>query len=150
MIGKIMITIAIALSIVLVSLMSSDSTVNAQRPPRFTADTGVITPGPNQLVRLSVSAGDISGDGITIEFTSVGYTQGLCNNEGVCRHAASSQMTTPPIRLMPGEAASLDLIAAGTYGRGIVISNSRNVRVNAQIIDVATGNVDAIIGVLIS
>ena len=145
-----MITIALALSIVLVSLMSSDSSVQAQRPQRFTADTGVMTLGPNQLVRLSVAAGDINNDGlpVVVEFTSAGYTQGPCNNDGVCKHTVLSQMTTAPIRLMPGEAASLNL-TAGTYGRGIVISNSRNVRVNAQIIDVATGNVDAIIAILI-
>lgn len=145
---KIMITIALALSIFLVSLMSSDSSVQAQRQPRFTADTGVITPGPNQRVRLSV-VGDWNGDGRDdIGLRAITYSQGNCSPDGVCIHTPSSQ-TSSRIMPMPGEAATFDIPNTGSGVRGIVTSN-RPMVVNAQIIDVETGNVDAIIAILIS
>jgi hypothetical protein len=51
---KITLTVALVVSVVLVSLMSSDAPVRAAPPQRFKVDTGVIIPGPNQKLRVTV------------------------------------------------------------------------------------------------
>ncbi len=141
---KITLSIALALSVVLLSLMSSDSSVQAAR--QFTADTGIVSLGPNQILRLTVAEQD---DPFFFDAAAIRYAGGICNSEGVCKHTVASQ-TSNRIRLMPGEAASFDIPGTGNWGvRGIVTSNRRMV-VNAQIIDVETGNVDAIIAILIA
>ena len=135
---KIILSIALILSVILVSMISSDSTTLAQQPQRFTADTGVVTLGPNQVLRVTVATGDLNGDDTaSVRLRWIEYTQGVCNSGGVCKHAVASQTTTNPITLMPGEAASLDLVAT-TFGRGIVLSR-RDVRATAAIINTLTG-----------
>ena len=140
---RITLTIALALSIVLLSLISSDSTANAAPPQRFRADTGLATLGPDQFLRITVAAGDIEGDAqISLNFIKIEFMQGSCNG-GVCRHTVSSQIPSGPMTLMSGEAVSIDIVRSpGTSGvRGIIISNRRDVQVNALIIDTVTGEV---------
>lgn len=139
---KITLSIALVLSVVLLSLMSSDSSVQAAR--EFRADTGIVSLGANQILRLTVAEQD---DPFLFDAAGIRYAGGICNSEGVCKHTVASQ-TSNRIRLMPGEAASFDIPGTGNWVRGIVTSNRRMV-VNAQIIDVETGNVDAIIAILI-
>ncbi len=143
---RITLSFALALSVVLLSLMSSDSTVQAAR--QFTADTGIVSLGANQILRLTVDP----TDNTVVYFRRMVYTQGICNSAGVCRHAVSSQTTAIWTNQgeIPSEIPSFDISGTGNWGvRGIVTSNRRMV-VNAQIIDVETGNVDAIIAILIS
>src|SRR6266566_9772797 len=120
-------------------------TAKGQPPQRFKADTGVVTLGPNQILRITVgpNIGDNAGN-VIVRFGRTTYTQGPCTTDGVCELSGNNTFTGP-ITLMPGEAASCDILAAGTYGRGIVMSNTRNVRVNASIIDTVTGRVSVIV-----
>ena len=132
---RITLSIALCLSVVLVLLTSSDSTVKAQQQGRFFAyDTGIVTLGPNQALRVGVV--NYRETDFNVRFRRMEYIQTACNG-GVCKLAAASQTTTNPITLMPGEAASLELVAT-TYGRGIVLSR-RDVRVTAAIINTLTG-----------
>lgn len=140
---RITLSIALVLSIVLVSLMSSDSTANAARPQRFVADTGMIPLGPNQLLRVTVvPVADGPIHSVIFTFTTNHFgPQGTCNG-GVCKHFISSQTTSDPITLAPGEAASVD-IASGQTAQvrlhfGSVLPN---VQMNALIIDTTTGAV---------
>lgn len=128
-----------ALSLILVSLLSSDSAVRAQQTRRLvTFDTGVVTLGPNQLLRLTVTGGDFNADGdTTVGFRGIKYTQGVCGG-GVCQLMNAGSTTSGPHTLAAGEAISLDLVAT-TYGRGIVSSNRKNVRVTASIVNTLTG-----------
>src|SRR5688572_10468012 len=91
-------SIALALSVVLLSVMSSDSAANTQPPPqRFRADTGLIIPGPHQILRLTIAAGS-GDDQITfVRFRRMEYQQGTCDSAGVCKHALSSQTITDRI-----------------------------------------------------
>lgn len=140
------ITFSLALvSILLLSLMSSHSTTNAQqRPQRFRADSGLMIPGPHQILRITVAAGS-GDDRITfVRFRRREYMQATCDSAGVCKHVLSSQTITDPIMLAPGEAALFD-ITDGTSNtilrvRGEVESNRPNVTVTAQIIS-QTGEV---------
>ncbi len=143
---RITLSIALVLSIVLVSLMSSDSTANAARPQTFVADTGMISLGANQLLRITVApvAGVVVPTGsVTFTIDNVSYAQGTCNG-GVCKYSSSSQTTSGPITLAPGEAVSVDT-ATGTSGQFRLTFNGQttvsNVLVNALIIDATTGAV---------
>ncbi len=139
---KITLSIAFVLSIVLVSLMSSDSTVKAQNQIKIIGDTGVITLGPNQKLRVTVLGYGSFGELPRVRFTQTKYAQVACNG-GVCKLAAVSQTASDVITLQSGEAALFDMI--DPQGQVKILSNSRNVRVNALIIDTVTGDVVSLI-----
>ena len=128
--------LALAVSVILLSLARYDSATQAQQRDRlFQWDTGVVSLGPNQVLRLT---GDWNGDGdTTVGFREIKYGQGACNGT-VCKLIPISTTTSGPHTLANGEAISLELIAT-TYGRGIVTSNRRNMRVTASIINTTTG-----------
>ena len=142
---KIILSIALFLSIGLVSLTSSDSPVAAQNQLRIVADSGFIAATLDQdinslRVTVNTGAGD---DAIAVRFRRIDYTQIACDG-GICKHEISAQTTSDPIILQPGEAVSLNVQGnqIGTDGvRIVVLSSSRNVRVNGSIIDAVTGAV---------
>ena len=140
---RITLSIALVLSIVLVSLMSSDSTAKAQNQISIVADTGLITLGPNQILRLTIKAPRDPASGITTGFRRIEYSQGVCSG-GICKHTISSQTTSPPITLESGEAASFDIPNTAFGVRALVESNRRDARVTVQIIDTATGQVTSV------
>jgi len=129
-------SVALAVSVILLSLASSDSATQAQQRSRlFHWDTGVVSLGPNQVLRIT---GDWNGDGdTTVGFREIKYGQGACNG-AVCKLITISTTTSGPHTLAAGEAISLELVAT-TYGRGIVTSNRRDMRVTASIINTSTG-----------
>ena len=129
-------TITLAVSVILLLLVSSDSTTQAQlRGKLFHWDTGVVALGPNQVLRI---VGDWNGDGdTTVSFREIKYGQGACNS-AVCKLVIIGTTTSGPHSVAAGEAISLELVAT-TYGRGIVTSNRRDVQVTASIINTLTG-----------
>ncbi len=138
---RITLSIALALCVVLVSLMSSDRAAKAEPPQRFSADTGIVMSGPGQIVRLTVAKG-FGNNPDNICIVAIGYGQGTCNGDGVCKHAVTSQ-TRSDVTLMRGEGASFDIPNTAFGVRGVVLSNSRKARVNALIINSATNEVVA-------
>ena len=128
-----------ALSLISVSLFSFDSSVRAQQTRRIaTFDTGIVALGPNQILRLTIT-GDFNNDGdVTVGLRGIKYAQGVCGG-GVCQLVNAGATTTGPLTLAAGEAISLDLVAS-TYGRGIVSSSRKNVRVTASIINTLTSD----------
>ena len=140
-------SIALVLSVVLLSLLSSDAKAKAQPPQRSMFDTGIIAPSPNQILRITINWGD-GAEQAVVRFRRMEYAPGSCNTDGVCKLNVASDTTSPGITLMPGEAASLDFIGGHevTHGvRGVVISNRPNVRVNTLIIEATTGAIVACI-----
>jgi hypothetical protein len=75
-----------AVSLILVSLLGSNSPVRAQQARRIvTFDTGVVTLGPNQMLRLTIAAGDFTNDGdTTVGLRGIKYAQGASGG-GVCQ-----------------------------------------------------------------
>ena len=144
---KLTLSIALALGIVLVSLTSTDWPVGAEPPQRFVFDTGLIKVGAGQLPLVSVAAGDFNGDGSVSGTDFVvrrfEYAQGPCTGDGVCRQAIESQTISDPMRLLPGQAASIAVDPSdptgGIYVRAVVVSNKRSALVTASIIDTVTG-----------
>ena len=139
---RIMFSIALTLSLALISLMSSDSTAKAQNQIRVVADTGVITLGSNQILRLTVVGALDLNDLYLFRVNKRSYAQSACS-DGICKLAVASQTTTNPITLMPGEAVLIDIVGQEQqHGvRGVILSNRRNVQVTAMIINNLTGEV---------
>jgi hypothetical protein len=86
---------------------------------------------------------------LTVRFRRVEYMQDACNPEGVCKLTVSSQTTSAPITLMPGEAASIDFPSNSGGVRGVVMGNFigtdfRNVRVTVMLIG-PTGSIEAFV-----
>lgn len=133
---SIALAITLAISVSLLLLVNSESTTQAQlRGKLFHWDTGVVTLGPNQVLRI---VGDWNGDGdTTVGFREIRYGQGACNG-AVCKLVIISSTTSGPHNVPAGEGISLDLVAT-TYGRGIVTSNRPDVQVTASIINTSTG-----------
>ena len=146
------ITLSIALTFsVLVSLVSLPATAHATPPPqRFRADSGVVTLGPDQKLRVTVAAGDINGDNaIQVRFRWMQYAEQTCSGmPAVCRHMVVSQSVTPAEALGPEDALSLDLNGAGIGGTGavrvVVESNSPNTRILGIVFDTSTQRIVAI------
>jgi hypothetical protein len=132
---SIALAVALAVSGILLLLASSDSVSQAQQRRLFQWDTGVVSLGPNQVLRIT---GDWNGDGdTTVGFREIKYGKGACHGT-ICKLVTISTTTSGPHTLAAGEAISLELVAT-TYGRGIVTSNRRDMRVTAAIINTTTG-----------
>ena len=129
-------TVAAAITLVLLLVVSFDSTTQAQlRGKLFHWDTGVVALGPNQVLRIM---GDWDGDGdTTVAFREIKYGQGACQG-AVCKLVVIGTTTSGPHNVAAGEAISLELVAT-TYGRGVVTSNRRDVQMTASIINTLTG-----------
>jgi hypothetical protein len=136
---KITLTLVLVLGGLLVTLTSSDSTARAQQQARFRADTGIVTLGPNQVLRVTATGDTDGADLLAVRFRRMQYAQGACNG-GVCKLASVTDLIIDPITLMPGEGASVDLAQAGFNGVRIVVQASRrNVRATAMIVNTLTG-----------
>ena len=117
--------------------------VPAQPPPsRFIAETGLIIPGPHLKLRLIVTATGKAA--VTVRFRQMAYMPDGCDADGVCKLSVSSEATSAPITLNPGEASSMELLAT-TYGRGSVITSSQDARVTLQIVDTVTGETQSVL-----
>lgn len=143
---RIVLSIALALSVVGLSLMSSDSMAQAQQRVRFRADTGAVRLGPNQGLRVTVAAPVDGADFLAVRFERFEYSQGVCNSEGLCKHMTLTKTGTGTLNLTAGEAASIvDYVDPDELLRVVVESNRSGARVTAQIIDVATNEVVAVV-----
>jgi hypothetical protein len=142
---KMTLSLMLALSMLL-SLVGFATTAQGQQPKRRPIlDTGLVTLGFNQVLRVSVAAGDVNGDGsASIAFREITYMPVGCD-AGVCKHTIASQNTTSPVELMLGEASCIDGTSNTMMLRIVVLSNNPSVRVNAVIVDLTTGNIIAIL-----
>lgn len=105
---RIALTIALAVSVLSLALVSSDSTARAQKPNKATWDTGVVTLGPNQILRITVALGDTGTNDVNVRFRRMEYSPGTCDG-GVCVHNVSSQITSAPVSLAQDQGASMDI-----------------------------------------
>jgi hypothetical protein len=141
---KIILSVALVTSIILVSLVVSDRAVNAEPPQRYTYDTGIIPRGPNQILRVTVTGALDLNDLYIFRANQQSYTQAACES-GICRLAVAAQILSDPIALTAGEAASMDVTPPSNSqaARVVVASNRPNLRVNATLIDAVTGEATA-------
>ena len=138
--------VTLSLAFVFCVLLSS-TTAMAQGGVKPIADCGMIPLGPNEELRLTVAVGDVNNDNIRVRFRLIEYTAGICTGP-VCKHLVMSQTTSPALMLNANEAASTTFPAAVgeevRYVRGVVLSDSPNVRVRGIVFDTSTQRINAI------
>jgi hypothetical protein len=123
--------------LVFLSLASLAPTVQGQLPQRFVVDSGLVTLGPNQVLRLGITIQTDTGE---VYFRRMEYMQDACSG-GVCKHTLASQTRSGPMRLASGEAASMDIPNTGFAVRGVVVTNRRSAQVSIHVIDATTGDI---------
>ena len=138
---RILLSVAVVLTVVVFSALRNDPMANAAAPQRYAYDTGVITFGEDQILRITVALGDTGTHATAlVGFRTAQYSTGACSG-GVCGHAISSQTNSSPTTLAAGEGVSLNLLGT-TYGgdgvRATVLSDAKNLRVTMLVIDAAT------------
>ena len=133
-------SITLTLSLLL-SLVSLPATAQGQQARRFRADTGVVTPGMGQILRVTVAAGAEPNDFLRVRFAWMKYIVVDCEHSLVCRHVVQSRGTTTPVLLDSNNSASFDIQGTGAGVRVMVQVDNANVNADAQIINVATGEV---------
>jgi hypothetical protein len=138
---RIILSIVLVLSVALLALTKSDSTVNAEKPQKFAWDTGLVSLGPNQILRVVSVDGELGGGLYGEVIKRFEYRQTACSG-GICKHSIAAQTISPPLALAPNESASIDTQSGGLW-RIVIVSSNRNLRVNALIIDTVTGEVTA-------
>lgn len=140
---KIIFSIALVLSIVLISLMSSDSTAQAQRNRSFLYDSGVVRPGPDQmLIGLLVPSGFQDNQATNVRSRKMQYSQDSCSGS-LCKHSVASETVSDPVSLAIGEGMSDTVALAPTSSGARIVfeSNNPNLQVIGQVVDVETGAV---------
>jgi hypothetical protein len=137
---KIILSITLVLSMTILLLTSSDSTVKAQNQLKIIAETGVVTLGPNQRLRLTVNTG-AGNDIIKLRFRRQEYVETETTG-GIRKLAVASQEISDLITLAPGEAASYNVseLALGReLGCFAYSDGNQNIHVNLEIVDLVTG-----------
>ena len=142
---RIRLSVALVLGLVMLAQMSSDSTAIAQQGGRRSVtDTGILTLGANEVLRLTVTPKDRALTGtIMVRFRRLEYAPSSCNG-GVCEQVVTSQTTSDPIALDGGEGASFDIPNTAFGVRGVVLSSSPNVEVRGIVFDTSTQRINAI------
>jgi hypothetical protein len=128
--------IALAVSAISLSLMNNDSTARAQKQNKFTADTGILTLGPNQILRITVVNGGKADS--KVRFRKVAYAPGA---DQLLHDIGTGDGFTQPVSLAPGEAASIDIPNTSFGIRGVAFMDYSDDVCVRQIIDATTGSV---------
>ena len=124
---------------VLFNIMLLSVAAQAQAGMKPVADTGMLTPGPGQVLRITVATVGAKGDeNIRVRLRQMEYME-----QGNIYRVVSSS-TSPPIALTSDEAVSIDVPNTGSPVRAVVVSNSPNVKVVGIVFDTSTQRVVAI------
>jgi len=136
----------LGLGIAVVGMLAvSDQKADAQKNKLFIYDSGIVAPGPDQmLIGLLVPAVQDGGptDNATVRSRKVQYSQTSCT-AGPCKHIVTSDTISEPVSLAIGEGMSdVMAVTGGSSGiRLVFVSNSPNLRFNGQLVDTTTGAV---------
>ena len=135
--SKLSIVISVGL---LLSTLSFPLRVEGQQGRKLKGDTGIISLGAGQILRLTVNGKD-GNDAFRVRFAWKKYMPAGCNAEDVCRHTVQSQGITAPVNVGANEAASYDVQGTGGGVRVTVFVAAGDVNGDAEIINTATGEV---------
>jgi len=150
---KITLTIAQAVVLISISLVSFESSIKGQAErQKFRSDTGFVTLSPQQVLRVTVGW-DLNNDGVFTDSSAIvgigqiDYVQANCSAGGMCKHAsANPNPVVEREQLQALEALSRDIKQMpGSSGvRGVIVSNRADLRLVFQIINTSTGDIVAI------
>jgi hypothetical protein len=139
---RIKVSIALTLITLLSAAMLAPIT-SAQQRKRFRADTGVVTLGMGQVLRITLSSEAFEDQNvIRPRFVWMRYGPMVCNTEGVCRQMVQSQGATTPVIINQTESASFDLAGPGSVRVEVLADYNADGIVDAadlMIINSATG-----------
>ncbi|HEY5885824.1 MAG TPA: hypothetical protein VIT88_14130 [Pyrinomonadaceae bacterium] len=131
--------------LVLLPVLGWSATAHAQTKERFVVDTGLVALPSNHELRITAATASVN-DTMNVGFRRLRYNEGTCNSSSVCVNEIASDDSTGPVTIAPREAANyrVSTIAPSPWVRVIVISNNRDVRVTAEVINQTTGEIVAI------
>jgi hypothetical protein len=138
-----LLSLALAVSIVFLSMKSADTTVNAEPPQKFVWDTGIVTLDEGQVLRVVSVDGELGGGLYGEVIRRIEYQQTGCE-AGICKHSVASQTVSPLISHAPNEGVSIDTPIGGGIWRIVGVTNNRNARVNTIVFDTSTQRVVSI------
>lgn len=139
-------TLQLALSVVvLLPVLGWSATGHAQTKERFVVDTGIVALPSTHELRITAATAAVN-ETTTVGFRRLRYNEGTCNSSGVCVNEIVSDDSTGPVTIETGEAANyrVSTVAGSPWVRVIVISNNRDLRVTAEVINQTTGDIVAI------
>jgi hypothetical protein len=130
---------------VLFVLSGSSTTAQAQTKERFVVDTGIFALLSTLELRITVATASVN-DTTIVAFRRLRYSDVTCNINAVCVHEIGLDDSFAPVTIAPGESASYRVSGQAPYPgvRVMVITNNRDVRVTAQLINQSTGEIVAI------
>ena len=137
-------SLVLVLCLVAGMLTSSDSTAKAQeRGRRFAGDTGIVTLGPNQMLRVTAAGDGRALDNLlTIRLSRIEYAQEGCGG-GACRLSVAFRETIAPMTLGPGEAVSTNIRPMPEVaGVRVLVVADGSVKPIAMIVNTVTGAVE--------
>ena len=108
-------------------------------------DTGIFGLPSTHELRITAATSSVN-DTMTVAFRRLRYDDGTCNNSGICEYEIVSDDSSDPVTIAQGEAASYRVsgMAGSPSVRVMLLSNNRDVRVTAQLINQTTGEIVAI------
>ena len=130
---------------VLLPVFGSSATAHAQTKERFVVDTGIFALPSTHELRITVTTASVN-DTTIVGFRRLRYADGTCKNSGICVYEVVSDDSSGPVTVAQGEAANYRVsgLAGSPSVRVMVLSNNRDVRVTAQLINQSTGEIVAI------
>ena len=128
----------------MLSLVSLPPTAQGQQPPgRFSASSGLLTPGIGEVFRVTVVNTDGQDNRVRIGWAK--YTAASCSGmPQVCRHTVESRGASALQTLNGDDAISFDVPGTGEGVNVTVSSSSRNVRILGVVFDTSTQRIKAI------
>jgi hypothetical protein len=132
----------------LLALATTTVPATAQTAPRgrVIGDTGLVTLGPDQVLRLSVFhiLPYIEQDNL-FKLATLRFAPGACPG-GACPHELVSDELSPAMTVSGPNGMTVDIPAGASSGvRAVVHSQSRRLRVTATIVDANTNQIIAIL-----
>jgi hypothetical protein len=130
---------------ILLPLLGLATMGQAQTKERFVVDTGIFALPSTHELRITAASASVN-DTMTVGFRRLRYDEGTCNPSGICVNEIVSDDSFGPVTVAQGEAASYRVsgLAGSPSVRVIVLSNNRDVRVTAQLINQTTGEIVSI------
>ena len=127
---------------VLLPVLGSSATAHAQTKERFVVDIGMFALQSTHELRITAATASVN-DTMTVAFRRLRYSDVSCNSNAVCVHEIGVDDSFAPVTIAQGEAASYRVSGLAPYPgvRVMVLTNNRDVRVTAQLINQNTGEV---------
>ena len=128
----------------LLSVLALPVIGQAQTKEKFVVDTGIVALPATHQLRITAATPAVN-DAATVAFRRLRYDEGTCSGD-VCINEVVADDSTGPITIGPGEGASyrVSTIPGAPSIRVIVLCNSRDLRVTAELINQTTGEIVAI------